>query len=329
MATTSQKSIEEPLLSGASDENSQDAERAMEPRDEEVVVRVVINPSTLDRFFCSDYYYFYDDIPVPYQTLLIGAEQKLLPSQKKKLLLAERGESSESKMFGHLWMGLCARLAKTQAEYYQHEQSRLWCLGLLWSLPAVFSVLQIGIGNSEEFPGDSFLYWLLIVAPLAFVLYPITIRFKDVTEKEAQKIVDDMGPLFSDEGFHVDLITSSPVMYIRFQKAPSKTSKSFGSSSSLKETMTRFQIQAQHDHQEALVAQRQEKLKTSRSSEQMFFGIRNDTIESWQSRIKFIAFGGAVIWMVLQPRPPIFSLSLCGVFIIKVIITRRKQKEKK
>jgi len=318
-----QDSLEEPLLSGVNrDENeneneiSRDVESAMEQEqeqeqqnEEEVVVRVVINPSIFDRFLCIDYYYFYDDIVIPYETLLVGRD-KLLPSQKKKLLNLE-GESPESNLFGHLWVRLCARLAKSKAEYYYKDQFRIGCYGFIWLILALYLVLQIV--NSGDYLGDlEFLEWLPLLALnaicVALVLYPVTMRLSEVTEEQAQNIVDEMGALFSDEGFLVDLITSSPAMYIRFKtiqaamttssSSATTISKIFSSSSSLKETMSRFQMRANHNHQQSLIAQRQKKLKNSNSSGNLC-GIRIDTLLPWQPCLKTTTVTIGAFWLLL------------------------------
>ena len=288
-----QDSLEEPLLSGVSrNENSRDVESAMEQEqpNEEVVVRVVINPSILDRFLRSDYYYFYDDIAIPYETLLVGRDT-LLPSQKEKLLSLE-GDSPESNLFGHLWLRLCARLAKTRAEYYYKDQFRIYCCVLIWLILALHLVLQIV--NSEVYTDELLPLLVPNAICMALVLYPLTMRLSEVTEEQAQSIVDEMGPLFSDEGFYVDLITSSPAMYIRFKTI----SNSFGSSSSLKETMSRFQMRAQHNHQQSLIAKRQDKLKKSNTSGTLC-GIRIDTLLSWQPCVKTITVTIGVFWLFL------------------------------
>lgn len=128
----------------------------------------------MDRLLCSDYYYFYDDIEIPSEALLIGAEHKLLPSQKEKLLLAE-GESPESELFGHLWMRLCA---KSKSEYYKKEQSLFWCLGLVWFVLVGF--LELEIDDYWDYWDDPVgwlvLPWLVVnVTTLAAVLYPIIV----------------------------------------------------------------------------------------------------------------------------------------------------------
>merc|ERR1712176_20671 len=75
-------------------------------------------------------------------------------------------------------------------------------------------------------------------------------------------------------------------------------SKSFGSSSSLKETMSRFQMRAQHNHQQSLIAKRQDKLKKSNSSGTLC-GIRIDTLLSWQPCVKMITVTIGVFWLFL------------------------------
>ena len=87
-------------------------------------------------------------------------------------------------------------------------------------------------------------------------MLPLTIRFSDVAERQAQELVDEMAPLFAEEGFHVDLIASSShtPMYVRFERA---SSAAISSSSPLQEIMLKFREQARRDHEDALIDQRQ------------------------------------------------------------------------
>jgi len=310
-------SLGDPLLSSTSnDENIQNGEVVTDAvqkekekdfdagenhrDDEDRIARVVINPSMIDRFWNRDYYYFYDDISVPYEALLIRAESPLLPSQQEKLFLAAAaateagmsGSSDKNQKFGHLWMQLCARLAKNRAEFYKKQRFRFFGMGILWIAFVGFLLWQLVYNEAgycdycvDDYPPT----FLLVLLPLALNLYPLTIRAIDVTDAQVQHVVDDMAPMFSEEGFYVDLITSSP-MFVRFQKAPSSSSSSSSSkdsdsSLSLKRTMTAFQIRALGDYQESLVAKRQEQLKKNRQPA-TFLGIRATTLMAWKSCIE-------------------------------------------
>jgi len=303
MATTTEQQqqmqqtlLEVPLLPGDSRDE-----------DDVVVVCVAINPSVLDRFLRSEDYYFYDDISVPYQSLLVGAEHELLPSQRERLLLlAEDGGGGSSStegnnnrlVFGHLWMRLCARLSKARAESIRNTRDRFAVGGLLWMV----SYFLLGLRIIESTEGDSCL-WLLIV-PMVFGLYSIAVRFEMMAEAEAQSIVDDTKRSFSDEGFHVDLVTSHPVMHIRIQRAPAPTTtttmsssgKSFASSSRLlREAMEGFQLEAFRNHQDALISARHERLKTSRPPDTIL-GIRFTTLLWWQPCLKTIVAIFGFLW---------------------------------
>ncbi|KAL7547130.1 hypothetical protein ACHAWF_010446 [Thalassiosira exigua] len=256
------------------------------------IVRVIVNPSVLDRFLHGGRhgrYYFYDDIPVPYERLLVGADRPMLPSQKERLLQGggkggNDEEIGEDKMFGHLWMRFCARLAKAEVEFHSKKKQRFCLWGIAWSILVLFLSLVIAASTSEVETMAS----LLILAAANF--FPMTIRFADVTESQVQCIVDDMEPLFAEEGYHVDLVTSSP-MHVRFKKVPSESGGI--SASSLKERMGKFQEQARHDHQDDLIARRQENLRENGLVPARIWGVPVGTLERWKPTIVMltIVFG--------------------------------------
>lgn len=297
--TDQQQQLEKPLLSGDSEN---DVEGGVTILHEEEVVRVAINPSILDRFFSKESYYFYDDIWIPYEKVLEESNHPLLPSQKEKLLLEGEGGDSESKVFGHLWIRFCARLAKAKAEFYQKEKSRFLLYGFVWLVISVLLVLQLtstcDFSNGMTFAG--FLSLTVNLLPLAVnSIYAFTVRVVDVTGEQAQGIVDDMNQLFFDEGFHVDLVSKSPI-YVRFKKVSSPSSSArngSGSGHSLKEEMSRYQYQAQRDHQETFIAQRQEKLKEHGPSK-FIFGIRVETLLAWKQTINVCNYITGFVFVV-------------------------------
>lgn len=255
---------------------------------EEAVVRVVLNPSVLDRLLRGDRYHFYDDVPVPHDELLRGADLPLLPSHKARLLRGKGEDCGEGEVFGYLWTRLCARLSAARADHYRREGPRLCLRGFAWSVVVLFLVVLIAESDSDTTSAIAFsILAILNVSPLVA-------RFADapLSERLAQEIVDEMAPYFIEEGFHVDLITSSP-MYIRFKKVNSLGSSGPYSSSTLKESMSKFQERARRDHQDAAIDRRQARLRENGMGGSWIFCVPVETVAEWEPTIVrfIITFG--------------------------------------
>ena len=277
--------LKESILPGAGDRdgrNSDDA-RASGAAATDCVVRVVLNPSVLDRFLRRGRYHFYDDFPVPRERLLLHeADLPLLPSQRARLLRGRNGEGGVEgeEVFGYLWIRLCARLSATRAEFHRRERPRNFLLGIAWSILILILVVVI-VGNYSDM-ASSISFSILAVLNLS----PLGARFHDepITTCQAQEIVDEFEPSFAEEGFHVNLIASSP-MYIRFEKVgsspPLVTGGSRTSSSSLKGSMSKFQERALRDHLEKAIDVRQARLRDNGVGGAWIFGIPVETLEEW------------------------------------------------
>jgi hypothetical protein len=282
-------------------------------------VRVAINPSILQRFFGSGYYYF-DDVPVPYKKLL-EEERILLPSQQEPLLKSG-SSSSEEIMFGHLWMRFCARLAKHQAEFNETCQWGYWMLSLIGFIAVVILILLPA--SSLEYQADSFgnLFvgvLLLFVAclnvfshsldQLAFHLTRILLitdvpddKFEGIGDGEyhgIQQLVDDMAPYFSEQGYHVDYVLDNrqwcpPMVYVRFTKSCGATSDDVP----LAQGMYDAQQRVRQEHAETLVTKRQSQQVAH--SGQFVCGLRTEAVLAYRQAILLCAVTLAFFFVTMH-----------------------------
>lgn len=254
-----------------------------EDRDQQV--RVAINPSILQRF-CGNGYYFYDDIPVPYRTVL-NEERLLLPSHQEALMADD--------IFGALWIRCCVRLAKHQAELQHKFRMESWILGISWTLVLACVIIVVTgdyVGSLEELLGLLMMLPFLGIVPLSLPPGLVEghlarlIRGDQSDHYQAiQELVDELAPLFSEQGFHVDYVPDKrqfypDLIYLRF--ARSNRAKSSTSDTKLAHSMADVQRKAREAHQEALLEQRQNEAKKSQSSSTVACSVPVETVRSFR-----------------------------------------------
>lgn len=216
-----------------------DEERLGSNNQEEV--RLAINPTALQRF-CGTGYYYYDDIPVPYQALL-DEERLLLPSQQCG--------------FDELFIRFCARLAKHQAEFHRNLKLESWILAVAW----VIAVVILIVGTSDEdkilellpiFPIVGFLPLCLPLGAMESFLAQVLRGFHS-DYQAIQDLVDEMTPLFREHGYNVDYVQDNQrgcpsLMYVRFSRNKTDTKEI-----PLAQTLQMLQQQTRTEHTEALI----------------------------------------------------------------------------
>ena len=256
-------------------------------------VRVAINASILQRMFGTGYYYF-DDVPVPYNNIL-GEERLLLPSQQEALL---NKAESQGNLFGHLWIRFSARLAQTQAEF-NHDFRLFFCiLGLGWLVIALLFVSEMvsgGFGVMACLIRGA----LLIGLTGIFLVIPaedLVALTGFVHEDKIQQLVDNMTSLFEKEGYHVDCVHDKrqycpTLVYVRFKRTNSGTE----SDVPLAETMLKLQERALEERQDVWIAKQQREFK---NSDVCCCGVNIKTIAQYESAIKIVVAIAGFIYAV-------------------------------
>ena len=263
-----------------------------EEQEEEVeVVRIVINPSILQRFVHSSGYYFHDDIPMPSspRTNKTLSNQIMMPSQPPK---------NEGDTFRELWIRFCTQLARNQDEFNNRYRSILLVLSGCWILIVGGLLLDM----IYRLDGMTYEAWLMRFLTLTFFcLVPFSLptdsmmmvlgsdNNKDVLQTSTQQLVDEMSPLFLELGYHVDCVHDNRrlcfprLVYVRFEKFSEAASLG---DISLAQAMQEMQQQARQDHIDAVLEQRKEDRDSQVAESYLIFGIiRVETLESWKQPI--------------------------------------------
>ena len=245
-------------------------------------VRVAINPSILQLFFGTGYYFF-DDVPIPHKAIL-GEERLLLPSQQESLLSRSK---SQGDLFGHLWIRFCARLAEAQAESDKELQWIVCILYVFWLIIDGGLLFLLFRDDMVALLGISGCLLCVNLLPLSIPIGDIAKSVATFTysllgeeDRKVQQLVDEMALPFAKEGYHVDYVQDNrrwcpPLIYIRFTRRKNSSKKG----SPLAETMLEYQRQAWREHQEALFTQRQREIT---KSDAFVSGIRIQTVSSYR-----------------------------------------------
>jgi hypothetical protein len=256
-------------------------------------VRLAINSSILQRFFGNGYYY-YDEVPM----VTRGEERLLLPSQQAT--------------FGALFLRFCVRLAKHQAQWNASLQVESGILLVVWILVMLGGILAWIENYDEEdlvplwwsplIPGWALLPLCLPSGALEGLLAK-TLRGFRGGDGAMQDLVDEMAPLFREQGYHVDYVQDKnrsmiypPLVFIRFVCF---NEAEMDENIPLADKLLALQQQARTEYTEALITQRQERVGKKGSNEMFLCGIQTKTVNSLLPCIQFLLFPLAFIYVII------------------------------